>query len=156
MPSKTDKHQYFFEVSLNWLEGRIGVASVNEVKESIKVSTPSAFAGGIAGYWSPEQLFLSSLSTGLMTTFLAIAEKRKLPLVNFTCSAIGQVQLVGAHLEFTNINLFPKIFVQKESEIPIANEVLMKTYKYCIIANSIKAHLIHHGEVLLESAVKIN
>ena len=56
------------------------------------------------------------------------------------------------HLEFTTVNLFPQIFVEKEEDIAIGNEVLLKTYKHCIIANSVKAWLIHHGEVLVFKA----
>ncbi len=150
MISKTDKHQYYFEVQLNWQEGRKGILSANDVKGSIEVATPPEFAGGVPDMWSPEHLFLSSLSSCLMTTYLAIAEKRRLVISNFNCSAIGQIQLVEGHLEFTTINLFPKIYIENEADIPVANEVLLKTYKHCIVANSIKPLLVHHGEVLIE------
>ena len=149
MLQKTENHQYFFEVQLNHLEGRKGVLTAKDVSGSIEVATPPEFAGGIPDMWSPEHLFLSSLSSCLMTTYLAIAEKRRLTITDFTCSTIGQVQLVEGHLEFTTVNLFPKIFVEKEEDLPIANEVLLKTYKHCIIANSVKAQLVHHGEVLV-------
>ena len=84
-----------------------------------------------------------------MTTYLAIADKRRLAICNFECNAIGQIQLVEGYLEFTTINLFPKIYVASESDITIANEILLKTYKHCIVANSIKPLLVHHGEVLI-------
>ena len=84
-----------------------------------------------------------------MTTYLAIAEKRRLVICNFECNAIGQIQLVEGHLEFTTINLFPKIYVASESDIMIANEVLLKAYKHCIVANSVKSLLVHHSEVLV-------
>ena len=85
-----------------------------------------------------------------MTTYLAIAEKKRLTVCNFTCNAIGQIQLVEGHLEFTTVDLFPKVYVENEADIPAANEVLLKTYKHCIIANSVKALLVHHGEVLID------
>lgn len=150
MISKTDKHLYYFEVQLNWQEGRKGLLTANDVKSSIQVATPPEFSGGVPDIWSPEHLFLSSLSSCLMTTYLAIAEKKRLNVCNFTCNAIGQIQLVEGHLEFTTIDLFPKIIVSREEDIPAANEVLLKTYKHCIIANSIKPLLVHHGEVLVE------
>lgn len=149
MLQKTEKHQYFFEVQLDHLEGRKGLLTAKDVSRSIEVATPPEFAGGIPDIWSPEHLFLSSLSSCLMTTYLAIAEKRRLTITDFTCSTIGQVELVEGHLEFTIVNLFPRIFVEKEEDLPLANEVLLKTYKHCIIANSVKAQLVHHGEVLV-------
>ncbi|MBK7433557.1 MAG: OsmC family protein [Chitinophagaceae bacterium] len=148
MLSKTEKHQYFFEVSLKRESGRKGLISAKDLEEKIEVATPPEFAGGMAGYWSPEQLFLGALSSCLMTTFLAIADKARLAVLDFTCTAIGQVQLVEGHLEFTVINLFPKITMEQEADIAVGNEVLLKTYKHCIIANSVKALLVHHGEVV--------
>jgi organic hydroperoxide reductase OsmC/OhrA len=149
MFSKTEKHQYFFEVLLNWKEGRRGLLTANDVKDSILVATPPAFSGGVPDTWSPEHLFLSSLSSCFMTTYLAIAEKSRLNIAAFECSAIGQIRLQEGHLEFTTINLFPKITVAKEADIHAGNEVLIKAYKHCIVANSIKPHLVHHGEVVV-------
>lgn len=147
---KTDKHQYYFEVQLNRTEGRKGIIKANDVKGMIEVATPPEFSGGIPDMWSPEHLFLCSLSSSLMTTYLAVAEKKQLMVTHFTCNAIGQIQLVEGHLEFTTINLFPKITVEKEEDIKVANEVLLSTYKHSIIANSIKPLLVHHGEVLID------
>jgi organic hydroperoxide reductase OsmC/OhrA len=149
MIAKTDKHQYYFQVQLNWQEGRKGILTASDVKDTIRVATPPEFPGGVPDMWSPEHLFLSSLSSCFMTTYLAIAEKSRLTIADFECSTIGQIALVEGHLEFININLFPKIYVERQEEMVLANEVLTKTYKHCIVANSIKTHLIHHGQVLL-------
>ena len=86
---KTVKHQYFFEVQLNWQQGRKGILTANDVKDTIIVATPPEFAGGVPDMWSPEHLFLSSLSSCFMTTYLAITEKSKLAIANFECNAIG-------------------------------------------------------------------
>ncbi len=151
---KTEAPQYYFEAQCTREEGRKGMLTTNAVKDSIKVATPPEFAGGVAGIWSPEQLFLGSLSSCTMATFLAIAEKRKLLVTGFECKATGLVQLVDGRLEFTIINLYPKVFVQKEEDIALANEVLLKTFRHCIIANSIKAKLVHHGEVLQDKVLE--
>ena len=149
MIAKTDKHQYYFQVQLNWQEGRKGILTANDVKDVIRVATPPEFKGGVPDMWSPEHLLLSALSSSFMTAYLAIAENKKLTIAHFESSAIGQVALVEGHLEFITINLFPKIYVAKQEDIVTANEVLTKAYQHCIIANSIKAQLIHHGQVLL-------
>jgi organic hydroperoxide reductase OsmC/OhrA len=149
MIAKTDKHQYYFEVQLNWQQGRIGIITANDVKDTIHVATPPVFAGGVPDMWSPEHLFLSSLSSCFMSTFLAIAEKSRLKIAHFECNVIGQVAKIDGHLEFANINLYPKVFVENAVTMPAANEVLIKAYEHCIVANSIKTHLIHHGQVLL-------
>jgi len=149
MIAKTDKHQYYFQVQLNWQEGHKGILTANDVKDTIRVATPQEFEGGVPDMWSPEHLFLSSLSSSFMTTYLGLADKNNLAIAHYECSVIGQIALVEGHLEFININLFPKIYVDKQEEIAIANDLLTKAYKQCIIINSIKPHLIHHGQVLL-------
>jgi len=153
MIAKTDKHQYFFEVELSRTEGRRGLLTAKDAPGSIEIATAPEFAGGVPDTWTPEHLFLGALSSGFMTTYLALADKRKLPVQHITCAAIGQINLYEAHLEFTTVNLYPKIYIGSEEDRELANELLLSAYSYCIIANSIKPLLVNHGEVLLQMPV---
>jgi organic hydroperoxide reductase OsmC/OhrA len=150
MISKTNKHQYFFEVGLSQTTGRKGLLTAKDVKGSIEITTAPEFKGGVPEIWTPEHLFLGALSSGYLTTYLAIAEKRNLKVKHITCGSIGQINLYLNHLEFTTINLYPKIYIEPEEDIALANEILLDAYKLCIIANSVKPLLINHGEVLVE------
>lgn len=152
MISKTDKHQYFFEVDLKRTTGREGIITAKDVKGSIEIATAPEFKGGVPDTWTPEHLFIASLCSGYMTSYLGIAEKRNLKVSNLTCSAIGQINLYENHLEFTTINLYPKIGVEKKADIAIAHEILLSAYMHCIVANSVKPLLINHGEVLVEES----
>jgi organic hydroperoxide reductase OsmC/OhrA len=153
MINKTDKHQYFFEVELARTSGRKGIITAKDVHGSIEIATAPEFKGGVPDIWTPEHLFLGSLSSGFMTTYLALADKRNLKVAHITCAAIGQINLYEAHLEFTTINLYPKIYIESETDTALANELLLSAYMYCIIANSVKPLLINHGEVLVEKPV---
>ena len=153
MISKTDKHQYFFEVELSRTEGRKGMLTAKDVEGSIGIATAPEFKGGIPDIWTPEHLFLGSLCSGFMTTYLALADQKKINVAHVTCAAIGQINLYEAHLEFTTINLYPKIYIEAEEDRDLANELLLSAYSYCIIANSINPLLVNHGEVLVEKAV---
>lgn len=150
MINKTDKHQYFFEVELTGTEGRKGMLTAKDVQGSIEIGTAPEFKGGVPDVWTPEHLFLGSLCSGFSTTYLALADKRKLQVAHVACTAIGQINLYEAHLEFTTINLYPKIYIETETDKALANEILLSAYSYCIIANSITPLLVNHGEVLLE------
>ena len=150
MITKTDKHQYFFEFELTRTEGRKGMLTAKDVKGSIEIATAPEFKGGVPDKWTPEHLFLGAISSGYMTAYLAIAEKRALTVCHITCSSIGQINLYDAHLEFTTINLYPKIYIETDADIEIANEILLSAYNHCIVANSVKPLLINHGEVLVE------
>jgi organic hydroperoxide reductase OsmC/OhrA len=154
MITKTGKHQYFFEVELSHTEGRKGRLTAKDVKGSIEIATAPEFKGGVPDMWTPEYLFLGSLSSGFMTAYLGMAEKHHLKINKLTCSAIGQINLYEDHLEFTSVNLYPKIYIEDETQLHIANELLLGSYRHCIVANSIKPLLINHGEVLAgETAV---
>ena len=153
MITKTDKHQYFFEVELTRTAGRKGMLTAKDVDGAIEITTAPAFKGGLPDIWTPEHLFLGSLSSGFMTTYLALADKRNLKIIHITCAAIGQINLYEAHLEFTTINLYPKIHIASETDKALANELLLSAYMHCIIANSVKLLLVNHGEVLVEKPV---
>jgi organic hydroperoxide reductase OsmC/OhrA len=153
MINKTDKHQYFFEVELTRTAGRKGMLTAKDVNGSIEIATAPEFKGGIPDIWTPEHLFLGALSSGFMTTYLALADKRNLKVVSMTCAAIGQINLYESHLEFTTINLYPKIYIRAVADKALANELLLSAYMHCIIANSVKPLLVNHGEVLVEKPV---
>jgi len=103
--------------------------------------------------WTPEHLFLGALISGYVTTYLAIAEKRELPVKDITCEAIGQINLFDNHLEFTAINLYPTVCIESDTNLNLANEILLSAYVQCITANSVKALLINHGEVVVQKVV---
>ncbi len=149
MISKTDKHQYYFEVDLKRTIGRKGIITAKDVMGSIEIATAPQFKGGIPDIWTPEHLFLGALSSGYMTTYLAIADKQRMKVKDITCSAIGQINLYEDHLEFTTINLYPKVYIENDDDLPKANKILLSSYMHCIIANSVRPLLINHGEVLL-------
>jgi organic hydroperoxide reductase OsmC/OhrA len=150
MITKTDKHQYYFEVELAHTTGRKGILSAKDVTGTIEIATAPEFKGGVPGTWTAEHLFLGAISSGFMAACLAIAEKKEFTIKDITCTAIGQINLYESHLEFTCINLYPKIFVEKEEDTALANEILLSAYKHSIAANSVKALLINHGEVVVE------
>jgi Protein of unknown function (DUF5661) len=85
-----------------------------------------------------------------MTTYLAFAKKMKFELSHLDCNAIGQIELVDGRYQFTNINLFPKIYISNESIREKASLALEKTHKYSLVTNSISAKLFYHSEILLD------
>src|SRR4026209_2207837 len=64
MTGKTSKH-FAFEVSLNWLADTKGILSARDANGTIHIGTPPAF-GGEGKPWTPEHLFLASISSCFM------------------------------------------------------------------------------------------
>ena len=86
--------EHFYEVSVNWQTDRKGIASSPVLNSTIEVVTPPEFPKGIAGYWSPEHLFVAAVNSCLMTTFLSIAENSKIEFTSFDSKAIGKLEMV--------------------------------------------------------------
>ena len=95
---------HYYNVDVNWNQDRKGVMCSPELNRNagscIEVATPPEFSKGIPGIWSPEHLFTASVSSCLMTTFLAIAENSNLEFLNFRCKSKGTLEKVeGKFLE---------------------------------------------------------
>lgn len=131
-----DKHSY--NVSLNWMEGRKGIMSSNELPTKIEVATPPEFDKGIPGIWSPEHLFTAAVLSCFMTTFLAIAEFSKLEFETFDCDAEGILDKVEGKFLMTEINLRAKLKINDLEKAEKAERVLQKSEAACLISNSIK------------------
>ena len=152
MSGKNDK-QFLFEVQLNWLADTRGVLSAYDAAGTLNVALPPAF-GGQGKPWTPEHLFLSSISSCFMTTYLAFAKKIHFEIYHFECDTIGQIEIVEGKYKFTHINLYPKIFIADEILRERATLALEKTRKYCLVTNSVNASVIYHPEILIAPHAK--
>lgn len=148
MAGKTDK-QFFFEVQLNWLADTRGILSAKDANGTVHVATPPEF-GGEGKPWTPEHLFLSSISSCYMTTYLVFAKKLGFEISHFDCNTIGQIEIIEGKYKFTNINLFPKMYITGEELREKARIAMEKTHKYCLITNSVNATIFYHSEILID------
>ena len=136
---------HFYNVQIEWNKDRKGIMCSPELNASspgagcIEVATPPEFPKGIPGIWSPEHLFTASVSSCLMTTFLAIAENSKLEFTRFHCESKGKLDQVDGKFLMTEIILEPTVTISDEKERERAERVLQKSEKACLISNSIKS-----------------
>jgi organic hydroperoxide reductase OsmC/OhrA len=79
-----------FPVSVRWRGGRLARADARN-KESLELATPPEFRGGLAGYWSPEDLLVAAAASCFALTLAAVAERREAPLLDATISATGHM-----------------------------------------------------------------
>lgn len=152
MAGKTDK-QFLFEVQLNWRAGTSGILSAKDANGSIIVATPPPF-GGEGNQWTPEHLFLSSISSCFMTTYLAFAKKLHFEIADFRCDAIGQIEIIKRKYKFTHINLYPIVYIAEESLRTKANLALEKTHRHCLVANSVNAIIFYHSQILVAAGAR--
>ena len=149
MTNKTEK-QILLEVQLDWQGGTKGVLSSNDAKDvtgAIHVGTHPEL-GGTGEPWTAEHLLLGSIVSSFMSTFFKLARKQHVEVSHFECNIIGQVNMLEGKYKFTNINLYPKVYIIDEVLRKKINLLLLETYQSSIIINSISAHVFYHGEVL--------
>ena len=141
-----DRHQY--EVNLLWESERKGTLSSPVLPTQIEVASPPDFDKGIAGIWSPEHLFVASVSSCLMTTFFAIAENSKLEYLKFDCNATGIVDKVEGQYTVSEIILKPRLVIPSTQHIDRAKRILEMSEKACLISNSVKTKITLEPTVL--------
>jgi len=152
---------HYYTVKIEWNKDRKGVMCSPELNAAamnsgcIEVATPPEFPKGMPGIWSPEHLFTASVSSCLMTTFLAIAENSKLEFTAFHCDSKGKLEQVEGKFLMTEILLEPTVTIVHEKDRERAERVLAKAEAACLISNSIKSKvsMIPHVEVGINQPV---
>ena len=142
-----EPHEYTVDVA--WSKERKGILCSPELNRDneplggcIEVATPPEFPKGMPGIWSPEHLFTASVSSCLMTTFLAIAENSKLDFLSFHCGSKGKLEKVDGKFMMTEVLLEPVVVVNDEKDVEQALKVLRKSEVNCLISNSIKTRVV--------------
>lgn len=142
-----------YEVNLNWAADRKGNLSSPVLNESIEVATPPEFNKGMPGIWSPEHLYVASVSSCLMTTFLAIAEFSKLDFITLKVAATGKLEKIEGKFMMSEIILKPILTVPEGTSAEKAERILHKSEAACLISNSIKSKVTLETQILVQEEI---
>jgi peroxiredoxin-like protein len=141
------ENKYFYSTEVEWTGERRGDLRA-PVLPSIHVDAPPEFKGH-EGSWTPEHLFVASVNSCFMTTFLAIAENSNLDFVSFKADAKGKLEkLDGQEFMMTEITLRPKLVIANSRDAERASRILEKAERNCLISNSVKAEIRLEPEVI--------
>jgi peroxiredoxin-like protein len=128
---------YYYTTQVEWTGERHGDLSA-PVLPSLKVDAPPEFKGH-QGVWTPEHLFVASVNSCFMTTFLATAENSKLEFESFRADAKGKLEKIADKgFMMTEITLQPTLVIGNARDAERASRILEKAEKHCLISNSIK------------------
>ncbi len=129
-------NSYLYQTQLEWIGRRNALATL-EGAPGLLVSAPPEFSDD-PGPWTPEHLLVAATASCLMTTFLAIAESSRLPVVAYRSQAFGRLEKVpGEGYRFTEITVTPEVSVAAE-DLERAQKILAKAEKGCFISNSLR------------------
>lgn len=110
----------------------------------ISLEPPPEF-GGAGQYASPEDLFVASISSCLGLTFKEFAKKARLPIVGYSCRAIGRLEGDGVSQRFTRVDLYPKIKVRGTQER--VEQILMQAKLRCLVGRSSDVIAVLHPKI---------
>ena len=128
---------FYYETEVDWIDRRTSVLAAPGMP-GIEVTPPPEFQG-TDGTWTPEHLFVGSVTCCYVTTFLAIAELSKLEFAAISCGATAKLEkLEGAGFQITEITLRPSLVLHHASDAERAGRILEKVKRNCLISNSIK------------------
>ena len=126
---------FTYKTNLQWVDGKSGMLS-SSGKTSFRVASPPEFKGE-AGVWTPEDLFVASVETCHMTTFLALAERKHLKILSYQSHANGVLEFINDEYRFTRVVLFPTVAVSGSASEKEVYTLLREAHKHCLVANSI-------------------
>jgi peroxiredoxin-like protein len=108
--------------------------------EDLPVAAPANF-GGPGDKWSPEDLFMASISSCFVLSFRAIARASKLDWSSIECHSQGTLDKVDAKLQFTKVVTEVKLVIAENESIEKAELLLHKADKNCLVANSLSTEI---------------
>ncbi len=134
--------EHYYEVSVEWKEGRIGELSSSVLDKTIECATPPEFPNGVAGIWSPEHLFVAAINSCYMATFLAIAENFKVEIESFRCDTIAKLEMIEGRYIISQAEVSPKVKLVNIGDAEKVLKVMEKAKAGCLVTNSMKTEII--------------
>jgi organic hydroperoxide reductase OsmC/OhrA len=131
-----ESHDY--AVTLSGIDEKNGVlASEDAGLPSLAVASPPEF-GGPEAVWSPEHLFVASLSSCLMTTFRSLARRADLEVLGYSDQATGELKRGETGLfRIETVTMRPRVAVGDESLVAKAERLIEKAEEVCLIGRSV-------------------
>lgn len=139
---------HFYEVNVQWKGERLGELSSPVLEKRIECATPPEFPNGVPNIWSPEHLFVASINSCYMATFLAIAHNFKMEIEDFSCKTIAKLEMADGKYLITQAEMFPVIKLSdagKDAEK--AQRIAEKAKAGCLVTNSMKTEIILNPEI---------
>lgn len=145
-----DSHEY--TVTLDGTGPKTGTLTDRTLAEAIEVASPPEF-GGPQGVWSPEHLFVASVSACLMTTFQAIADLSGVEVISYSDNAVGHLQRGENRLyKMDRITLRPRIVVSGV-QADRALRLVFKAEAACLISGSVNSEIVVEPDIQVVTPV---
>ena len=147
--------RFYYEVQLSWiLKNNLFTGeqsfNTNAALDSLQFDEKD--------FGQPQHMFLHTIISCFMTTYLFFAKKMNFNILHFECNAVANMVSLDEGTAINHVHLYPKIFISDESLREKAIKAVEKTRKYCLLSNGEDVKLECHCNILTERfpVVEIN
>ena len=137
--------KFIYKNSIKWQLEKKGLLTCHG-KPDINIATRPEFRGH-GGIWNPEDLFVASVNSCIMTTFLYYAQREGLSFLSYESEAEGILERLENQFVFSEIKIKPLILIKQDTDTQKAKNLIELSKKNCLISNSIKSKVIVIPEV---------
>jgi organic hydroperoxide reductase OsmC/OhrA len=132
---------HHFEARLSWRPGGEGLAARThrvavEGKPAVEVAPAPQYKGDPARL-NPEELFVASLASCQLLTYLALAERAGVGVTAYDDHASGTLAIADRKMRMTEVTLRPRITIAPGADVAKARALVDAAHDGCFIANSV-------------------
>lgn len=139
--------EHIYKTELNWTgnlgEGTKtykGYSRAHEISiegKPIIVGSSDPHFRGDASRYNPEELLVAALSGCHLLSYLHLCAVANVVVVDYQDSAVGKmVETPEGSGHFTEVTLYPRVIISKDSDAAKALELHHKAHEVCFVANS--------------------
>lgn len=142
-----NRKSFQYDVEVAW-DGRRASTLSAEGRPPILSGPPSDFPMGEEDRWSPEHLFLGSLASCTMISFLAHAEHKGVDVLEYGSEIGGTVmrRVEDGRYAFVHVHQRPRVVVAA-GQAEQARELIGKAERDCFISASTSAEIQNDWEI---------
>jgi organic hydroperoxide reductase OsmC/OhrA len=145
---------HHFEASTRWTKGAEGVATSNHRVEFARGRSPIEASAapqykGDPSKLNPEELFVASLVSCQMLSYLALAARAGIDVLQYEDRGEGTLTIADRRMRFTEVRLRPRITIAAGGDETKARSLVEAAHDACFIANSVSCAVQVEAEVIV-------
>jgi organic hydroperoxide reductase OsmC/OhrA len=152
-------HEHHFACHLTWIGASRGPTRSYDAydrtyrievegKPPVVGSAAPVFRGD-ASLFNPEDWLVAALSACHCLSYLAIAARAELLVVNYEDQATGTMAMIDRRIRFREVMLRPRVWLAPGSDVELAKSFHREANEQCFIANSVNFPVQHEPEILI-------
>ncbi len=148
-----DSHE--FEAKLIWEKGATGERRGNhtvcfEGRPDLEVSAAPQYEGD-PSCLNPEELFLASLASCQMLTYVTLAANSGVDVLSYGDRATATLAIADRRMRITSVVLRPRIRLASNADPERARRLVDRAHRGCFIANSVGCEIVLEPEISVET-----